>query len=143
MSFRYLQAHLDLIYRDSVINGQTLRLEIFRKGTRFLGYYQNGYAFGRFWVGMMAGNPYGHLHGVIRNSDGTITGNNVSYIYPDMETSFTGKFEKRRDLTETMIDEKYAQILAIWCDNNVLPYVSEFSKPKSLPSPFIISILVI
>ena len=42
---------------------------------------------------MYGGTPTGHLHGTISLTDGTITGSNTMYIYPDMETALVGKFE--------------------------------------------------
>ena len=96
------------------------------KGTRFLGYYKNGYAYETFWVGMLGGPPNGHLHGSIHSLDGRISGSNISYIYPDMETAFVGRFENR-----TMKEAKYSKVIEVKCDENGLPYVSKFSKETS------------
>ena len=97
-----------------------------RKGTRFLGYYKNGYAYKTFWVGMLGGSPNAHLHGSIHSLDGSISGSNISYIYPDMETAFLGRFENR-----VMKKAKYSRVLEVKCDENGLPYVSKFSKEPS------------
>ena len=102
-----------------------------QKGMRFLGYYKNGYAFETFWVGMMGGYPHAHLHGSIRESDSTISGNHISYIFPNMETAYVGRFENR-----TMIDTKYVKVLEVKCDNNGLPYVSKFSKAEESSANF-------
>ena len=100
------------------------------KGTRFLGYYKNGHADGTFWVGTFGGKPYAHLHGRISNSNGRITGNNISYIYPDMETSFVGRFEDR-----VMKEAKYKKVSELKCDDHGIPYVSRFSD-QSLDAKF-------
>lgn len=99
---------------------------ILRKGTRFLGYYKNGHAHGTFWVGLIGAYPYPHLHGKISTLDGCITGNNIAYIYGDMETSFVGKFENR-----VMIEAKYSKVTQMACDDNGIPYVDIFSEEPS------------
>ena len=96
-----------------------------QKGMGYLGYYKNGRAHGKFWAGMFGGNPNGHLHGTIRQTDATISGNNISYIYPDMETAFLGKFE---DLI--MKDAQESAVLGVECDENGLLYVNQYSKPE-------------
>ena len=97
-----------------------------RKGTRFLGYYKNGHAQGTFWVGLIGAYPYSYLHGQISSLDGSISGNNIAYIYGDMETSFVGKFENR-----VMIEAKYKNVMEMACDDNGIPYVSKFSDEPS------------
>ena len=113
------------MYRDNFVGGHAIREEIIKKGTRFLGYYKNGYASGTFWAGMLGGQPYGHLHGIIQDANGTISGNNISYIYPDMETAYVGTFEDR-----TMRNSKYLKVSKIKCDINGLPYVHKFLQPE-------------
>ena len=101
-----------------------------QKGTRFLGYYKNGKASGTFWVGMMGGSPYALLHGKIRKSDSTISGNEISYIYPDMKTAFLGKFEE-----QVMIDTKHCDVLLLKCNALNIPEIVQFSKKDEiLPS---------
>ena len=73
---------------------------------------------------MIGGKPNGHLHGIINPNDGTITGNNISYIYPDMKTVLVGRFENC-----TMKDTQESTILELDCDENGLLYVSKYSKP--------------
>ena len=79
---------------------------------------------------MIGGNPYSHLHGRIFNSNGRISGNNISYIYPDMETSFVGKFDNR-----VMKEARHARVSELKCDDNGIPYVSKFSD-ESLDAIF-------
>ena len=72
---------------------------------------------------MIGGNPNGYLHGMINPTDGTITGNNISYIYPDMKTCLFGRFEDRK-----MQDSQQSSIKGLRCDDYGLPYLL-FSNP--------------
>ena len=114
-----------MVYRDNFANGGFIKEELVRQGTRFLGYYKNGYASGTFWAGMLGGEPYGHLHGTIQDANGIISGNNISYIYPDMETALVGKFEDR-----TMLDAKHLKVFEVKCNSNGIPYVHTFTQPE-------------
>ena len=60
---------------------------------------------------MKGGRPTGHLHGLVDPTDGSITGNNISYIYPDMETALLGKFNDGK-----MQDAQESTILDLECD---------------------------
>ena len=75
---------------------------------------------------MRGGVPTGHLHGVTDPTDGSITGNNISYIYPDMETALLGKFKDRK-----MQDTQESMLLDVGCDKNGLLYVRQYSPPDS------------
>ena len=106
----------------------TLRPDIHQyahKGTGFIGYYKNSLASGKFWAGMLGGYPYGHLHGIANPLNGTITGSNISYIYPDMETALLGKFHNRM-----MRDAQESTVLGVTCDEKGLLYVSQYSNPE-------------
>ena len=48
----------------------------------------------------------GYLHGVLSPIDGTISGDRISYVYPDMETALLGRFEDRimKDAQESSIE---------------------------------------
>ena len=100
-------------------------------GTGYIGYYKNSFADGTFWVAMLGGKPNGHLHGTVNPTDHTITGNNISYIYPDMVTALLGKFEDRR-----MKDAREATVLEIDCDENGLLYVSRYSAIEQASPSF-------
>ena len=89
-----------------------------------MGYYKNGYAHGTFWAAMIGGKPQGHLHGTIHSADGTISGNSIAYIYPDMETTFLGRSEDRE-----MKDAQESAVLDVKCDKNGLLYVSKYACP--------------
>ena len=73
---------------------------------------------------MRGGIPTGHLHGVTDPSDGSMTGKNISYIYPDMETALLGKFKDRK-----MQDAQESTVLELGCNKNDLLYVSQYSSP--------------
>ena len=63
------------------------------------------------------------LHGTM-DTNGKMTGNNISYIYPDMETVYLGKFENRK-----MMDAQESKILELDCDENGILYVKKYLKP--------------
>jgi hypothetical protein len=73
---------------------------------------------------MLGGSPNGHLHGALDTSNGTITGDNISYIYPDMETVLFGKYEDR-----IMKDAQESTVFGVECDKNGLLYVSRYAAP--------------
>ena len=73
---------------------------------------------------MWGGNPYGHLHGVIKDINGRISGDNIAYIYPDMETVLLGKFED-----SLMKDAQESEVQSVECDENGLLYVNQFAIP--------------
>ena len=75
---------------------------------------------------MRGGRPTGHLHGSIDPTDGSITGNNISYIYPDMETALLGRFKYGK-----MQDAQESILLDLKCNRGGLLYVSQYSKPDS------------
>ena len=78
---------------------------------------------------MYGGKPTGLLHGSISPTDGTITGSDIMYIYPDMETVLVGKFADRK-----MKDTQESRVLDVGCDRNGLYYVTRYSTPE-LNSP--------
>ena len=96
-----------------------------QRGLGFIGYYKNSQAFGIFWARMFGGSPGGHLHGILDSTNGTITGKNISYIYPDMETVLLGKFEDR-----IMKNAQESKVLDVKCDKNGLLYVSRYEAPE-------------
>ena len=65
-----------------------------REGISFIGLFKNGKVEGPVWYGLV-GEPHvgqGFLYGEL-NKKGKLTGNDISYIYPDYLTSMTGTFE--------------------------------------------------
>ena len=73
----------------------------------------------------------GFLHGSIDSLDGTITGDRVSYVYPDMQTVLLGRFEDR-----IMRDAQESNIEAISMDQNGLWKVTTYFPPKSKSAHF-------
>ena len=87
-----------------------------------MGYYKQGILDGTVWIGMIGGYPNPHLHGMITNTNGYISGKNISYIFPDMETSYVGEFDNR-----VMKEARYKKVSELKCDAYGIPYVSKFS----------------
>ena len=75
---------------------------------------------------MIGGKPTGHLHGSSNPENGFITGNNISYIYPDMETALLGRFKYGK-----MQDAQESILMDLECSTTGLLYVSQYSKPDS------------
>ena len=88
-------------------------------GVHFLGNFENGKAVGNFWIGMHGG---GFLQGKVDKS-GMISGDDISYIYPDGETALLGRFEDRFMKKAFNVD-----VLKYACDNFGLLYVERYSK---------------
>ena len=65
------------------------------------------------------------LHGTINETNGMITGNDIAYIYPDMETVYLGAFENRK-----MIDAQESKIVELGCDKSGMMFVKEYLKPS-------------
>ena len=105
--------------------------KIAQAGTGFIGYYQNSKAIGKFWIGMYGGDPYGHLHGTISDETGAISGDQISYIFPDMETVFLGRFEDR-----LMMDALQSTVLNVDCDKNGMLYVDKYAEPDIYSTRF-------
>ena len=80
---------------------------------------------------MYGGNPYGHLHGKIDDETGTVSGDHISYIFPDMETVLLGKFEKR-----LMMDALESSVSNVECDENGLLYVERYAEPDIMSPRF-------
>ena len=93
-------------------------------GLSYVGYFKNSKLNGRFWVGLWGGVPCGHLHGLINEKDGSITGDSISYIYPDMETALLGRFEEK-----LMKDAQESEVKSVGCDQNGFLYVNEYASP--------------
>ena len=95
-------------------------------GIGFIGSYKDSKPFGTFWAGMIAGRlRNAFLHGTTNETNGIITGNNIAYIYPDMETVYLGAFENRK-----MIDAQEAKIEKLGCDKSGMMFVKEYLKPS-------------
>ena len=100
-------------------------------GTSYIGYFKNSQLYGIFWAGLYGGDPRGHLHGMIDEKDGKITGDNIAYIYPDMETVLLGRFEDR-----LMKDAQESKVLKVECNQNGMIYVNQYATPDPTASHF-------
>ena len=98
----------------------TLQTELSVPGIQFLGRFKNGKAVGTFWMGLKGG---GYLHGEF-DDNGTVTGDNISFIYPDGETAFLGRFENKYMKKAHAVD-----VLEYGCDDNGLLKVTKYSSP--------------
>jgi len=85
----------------------------------FLGRFKNGKPSGNFWLRMIGD---GFMHGEF-NNHGEATGDNLSFIYPDMETALVGKFE---DFVMKSAHE--AAVIEAACDPNGLVIISIFAN---------------
>ena len=83
----------------------------------FLGRFSSGIPAGNFWIRMI-GN--GFMHGKFEQN-GEATGDNLAFIYPDMETAFYGKFEKF-----VMKSAHESQVLETECDENGMRIVTKY-----------------
>lgn len=96
-----------------------ITFSLFETDLSFLGRYKNGKPNGNFWLRMIGG---GFMHGKF-NDDGSATGDNMSFIYPDMETALVGKFE---DFVMKRAHE--ANVLDAKCDQDGLIIISKFAN---------------
>ena len=85
----------------------------------FLGRFNNGKPSGHFWYRMVGG---GFMHGKF-NEEGKATGNDLAFIYPDMETAIVGEFE---DFVMKRAQE--AEVLEATCDQDGLVIISKFAN---------------
>ena len=94
---------------------------VFQFGLRFLGHYKNGHPSGHFWLGSYGGGNY---HGTW-GPDGTMTGDKMAFIYPDMNTAFLGRFDNY-----IMKSAKEVEVLDSGCDEYGMMIVTKFSEPS-------------
>ena len=85
-------------------------------GIGFIGYYKNGLPHGHVWMETIGG---GLLHGKVDEKDYKLTGNNVSFVFPDRNTLFHGKFIDRK-----MVCARDAKLNKIRCEHG-LPVIDE------------------
>jgi len=100
---------LDCRFRDSVLHGRARRIDMkkfreFRRQLTFVGRYANGRPSGPCWTYREGG---GFLFGIPDHS-GTLTGADIAYIYPDLETALVGEFDR-----EVMVEAQRARVVAI------------------------------
>ena len=105
--------------------------ELSLPGTSYIGYFKNSQLHGIFWAGLYGGDPRGHLHGMIDETGGKITGDSIAYIYPDMETVLLGRFEDR-----LMKDAQESEVVKVECNQNGMIYVNQYATPDPSASHF-------
>ena len=59
------------------------------QGLAFIGRFENGLPVGPCWRGLFGGS---WLYGIV-DSKGEFTGENIAFIYPDLELAMTGEFQ--------------------------------------------------
>eukprot|EP00092_Neocalanus_flemingeri_P001183 GFUD01001260.1.p1 GENE.GFUD01001260.1~~GFUD01001260.1.p1 ORF type:complete len:494 (+),score=107.84 GFUD01001260.1:94-1575(+) len=75
-------------FKNSVLHGFCRYFDK-QKQLTFIGMHRNGKPFGTCWKIMKGG---GYVVGRV-NEDGQLSGNEISYIFPDLETALVGTFE--------------------------------------------------
>eukprot|EP00095_Tigriopus_kingsejongensis_P002319 maker-scaffold347_size200506-snap-gene-0.25 protein:Tk02319 transcript:maker-scaffold347_size200506-snap-gene-0.25-mRNA-1 annotation:"hypothetical protein BRAFLDRAFT_120570" len=91
-----------------------------KPGIGVYGRVLNGRPKGEFWIGMLGG---GRLFGRVDPETG-FTGDNLTFVFPDMETGFHGKFQDSK-----MISTQEVTIEDFGCDENGMVTISQMSKP--------------
>lgn len=66
----------------------------------------------------------GLIHGEINPKDYKISGNNISYLYPDYDTIFHGEFKDK-----IMIKAREAKLVSVKCHETGLPIIDQLSFP--------------
>ena len=85
-------------------------------GLGFLGFYKNGLPHGHVWIETFGG---GLLYGKVDKNDHTLTGDDVSFVFPDRYSLFHGRFNNSK-----MVDAKEAKLKSINCKNG-LPVIDK------------------
>ena len=70
----------------------------------------------------------GYMHGTFDKSSGQATGDDLAFIYPDMETAFYGTFDNF-----VMKKAKEAQVVSLHCKDG-LPAVKDFKVETNGPT---------
>ena len=92
----------------------------------FLGKFSSGKPSGTFWIHMVGG---GYMHGNFDKETGLATGDDLSFIYPDMETAFHGTF---KDFV--MEEALEANVTSLRCDKNGILAVDSFLVKNDGPT---------
>ena len=92
----------------------------------FLGQYKNGIPSGYCWKRLIGGS---WIHGKV-DSNGDFSGDDISYINQDVETSFKGTFKNG-----VMIKAKHVEVIGERCNDEGIKII-EFSDPSSLSQEY-------
>ena len=101
---------------------RSIQSNIINKSFQFLGNFVNGQVHGHFWLGLMNN---GYIHGKT-NEAGLMSGEDISFIYPDGETALYGQFKNAY-----MLKARHVQVTQYACDENDMLFAKDFTKPLS------------
>lgn len=103
-----------------------------RHSLRFVGRFYRGVARGICWKGLFAG---GFICGHVDTRDGTFSGDDIAYIYPDFKTALRGKFKDEK-LVKAQICQltgcKFVHGIAIPTFTKPSGQVYEFEEPSRM-----------
>ena len=86
----------------------------------FLGRFYRGVPRGFCWKGLFGG---GFICGYVDPKDGSFTGQDLAYIYPDFKTCLRGAFSQGR-----LVRAQLCQLMGSKVENGI--YIPVFSKPE-------------
>jgi len=100
------ESWMEGFFKESVLHGFCRYFDK-QKQLTFIGMHRNGKPFGTCWKILKGG---GYVVGKV-NEDGQLTGTNIAYMFPDIETALVGIFEdgvmkeaKATKLSEVILD---------------------------------------
>ena len=100
------ESWMEGFFKESVLHGFCRYFDK-QKQLTFIGMHRNGKPFGTCWKILKGG---GYVVGKV-NEDGQLTGTNIAYMFPDIETALVGVFEdgvmkeaKATKLSEVILD---------------------------------------
>ena len=89
---------------------------------RFVGRYYRGIRRGFCWQGCFGG---GFICGFVDKEDGSFSGDDIAYIYPDFKTSIKGKF-----LNEKLVSGQMCEVVGSTLEHGIrIPIFSHPSGP--------------
>ena len=101
---------------------RSMHSNVINKSLQFIGHFVNGKVHGHFWFGLLNN---GYIHGKT-NEGGLMSGEDISFIYPDGETALHGYFENTY-----MKKARHVEVTQYACDENNMLFAKEFTKPLS------------
>lgn len=89
---------------------------------RFFGRFFRGIPRGFCWKGLFGG---GYICGYVDPIDGSFTGKDMAYIYPDFQTALRGEFKNG-----LIVKAQLCNLIGSKCERGI--YIPVFSKPQGL-----------
>lgn len=110
-------------FRDGVMHGAARKVEMkkfrtFRQQVTWMGAYRNGRQSGQCWLWKEGG---GYLTGKV-NEEGKLTGDEIAFVYPDLETAIVGRFEDG-----VLVNGRASKIASVSLESGVM--VPRFQPP--------------